>query len=129
MVHSNNCTSDLNAWVSIFEEFSKTIGMELTKEELYETPYTKALEGDEDGGGLLSYNYFSGEHITGLKQGRPLFVRRPDSEFNLANFMRDHLYSAISTLKIGLDTLMENESMKLDDILGHGDFFITEKVG
>ena len=96
MVHCNNCTSDLNAWVNLFKEFAQNFGVEdVDMDQLYGTLYNKALEGDKDCGGLLAYNYFSGEHITGFEEGRPLFVRKPDSNFNLANFMRVHLYTAL----------------------------------
>ena len=108
MVHCNNCTSDLNAWVNLFKEFAQNFGVEdVDMDQLYGTLYNKALEGDKDCGGLLAYNYFSGEHITGFEEGRPLFVRKPDSNFNLANFMRVHLYTALGALKTGLDILME----------------------
>ena len=129
MVHSNNCTSDLNAWVDLFEEFTHMLGLEVSEAMLYELLYQKALTGDADGGGLLSYNYFSGEHITHLEEGRPLFVRRPESRFTLANFMRVHLFSALGALKIGLDILFEQEQVKIDQILGHGGFFKTQEVG
>ena len=91
MVHCNNCTSDLNAWVNVFKEFAESFGMEVDMNKLFGTLYNKALEGDKDCGGLLAYNYFSGEHITGFEEGRPMFVRTPDSKFNLANFMRANL--------------------------------------
>jgi len=129
MVHSNNCTSDLNAWVDLFEEFTHMLGLEVSEAMLYELLYQKALTGDADGGGLLSYNYFSSEHITHLEEGRPLFVRRPESRFTLANFMRVHLFSALGALKIGLDILFEQEQVKIDQILGHGGFFKTQEVG
>ncbi|GAB4580569.1 MAG: FGGY-family carbohydrate kinase [Anaerolineales bacterium] len=129
MVHSNNCTSDLNAWVDIFQEFTQALGVEISKTKLYETLYQKALTGNADGGGLLSYNYVSGEHITHLEEGRPLFVRTPESRFNLSNFMRVHLFSALGALKIGMDILFEQEQVKIDQLLGHGGFFKTEKVG
>lgn len=129
MVHSNNCTSDLNAWVNLFQEFATALGMEINQERLYEILYQKALTGDADGGGLLAYNYLSGEHITHLEAGRPLFVRTPESHFNLSNFMRVHLFSALGALKIGLDILFEREQVKIDRVLGHGGFFKTEKVG
>jgi len=90
--------------------------------------YSKALAGDADGGGLLSYNYFSGEHITHLEEGRPLFVRTPESRFTLSNFMRVHLFSALGALKIGLDILFEQEHVKIDQVLGHGGFFKTQEV-
>ncbi len=128
MVHVNNCTSDLNAWVEIFREFANEIGVNIGSSELYETLYKKSLEGDKDCGGLLSYGYFSGENITGLTDGRPLFVRTPESRFTLANMMRAHLYSAFGTLKLGMDILMEKENVKLDKMLGHGGIFKTKDV-
>ncbi len=129
MVHSNNCTSDLNAWVDLFQEFTHVLGVEISEARLYEMLYKKALTGDADGGGLLAYNYLSGEHITHLEEGRPLFVRTPESRFNLSNFMRVHLFSALGALKIGLDILFEQEKVKIDQILGHGGFFKTKEVG
>ncbi|MGC9467237.1 MAG: xylulokinase [Anaerolineae bacterium] len=129
MVHSNNCTSDINAWVELFQEFTDELGVEISQSELFRMLYRKALEGDADGGNLLSYNYLSGEHITHLEEGRPLFVRTPESRFNLANFMRVHLFSALGALKIGLDILFEKEHVALDQVLGHGGLFKTEEVG
>ena len=129
MVHSNNCTSDLNAWIDIFQEFTQALGVEMSESRLYETLYTKALAGDADGGGLLAYNYVSGEHITHMEEGRPLFVRTPNSRFTLANFMRVHLFSAVGALKIGLDILFDQEQVQIDQILGHGGFFKTKEVG
>ena len=129
MVHCNNCTSDLNAWVSLFKEFAEAFGVEVDMNKLFGTLYTKALEGDADCGGLLAYNYFSGEHITGFEEGRPMFVRMPESKFNLANFMRVHLFTALGALKTGLDILLKDEGVKLDKILGHGGLFKTKGVG
>jgi len=129
MVHSNNCTSDLNAWVEVFHEFTRAFGMEVSQSSLFEILYKQALTGDVDCGGLLAYNYFSGEHITQIEQGRPLFVRTPESRFTLPNFMRVHLFSALGALKIGLDILFTEEQVKVDQILGHGGFFKTKEVG
>jgi sugar (pentulose or hexulose) kinase len=129
MVHSNNCTSDLNAWVELFHEFTVALGVEVGQSKLFEMLYQQALAGDADGGGLLAYAYFSGEHITHMEEGRPLFVRTPESRFTLANFMRVHLFSALGALKIGLDILFEQEKVKIDQILGHGGFFKTKEVG
>lgn len=129
MVHCNNCTSDLNAWVGLFREFAQSAGMKLEDNELFGLLYRKALEGDKDCGGLLAYNYLSGEHITGFEEGRPLVVRRPDSHFNLANFMRANLFTALATLKTGLDILFEEEDVKLDLLSGHGGLFKTKDVG
>lgn len=129
MVHCNNCTSDLNAWVNIFKEFAESFGMKVDMNELFGTLYNKALEGDKDCGGLLAYNYFSGEHITGFEEGRPLFVRTPDSKFNLANFMRVNLYTSLGALKVGMDLLLKEEGVKVDRITGHGGLFKTKGVG
>jgi sugar (pentulose or hexulose) kinase len=129
MVHCNNCTSDLNAWISLFREFASALGVEVAQSKLFEMLYQKALEGDADCGELLAYNYFSGEPITHFEEGRPLFVRSPESRFTLSNFMRVHLFSALSTLKIGLDILFEQEQVNIDRVLGHGGFFKTKDVG
>ena len=129
MVHSNNCTSDLNAWIDLFHEFTQSLGLEINESVLFESLYQQALKGDPDGGGLLAYNYVSGEHITHFEKGRPLFVRTPESHFTLANFMRIHLFSALGALRIGLDILLDREQVKIDQILGHGGFFKTRLVG
>ena len=129
MVHCNNCTSDLNAYVGLFREFSNAIGADVDDDKLYGTLYRKAMEGDADCGGLLAYNYFSGESITGFNEGRPLFVRRPDAKMNLANFMRAHLYTALGALKVGNDILMKEENVKADFFFGQGGFFKIRGVG
>jgi sugar (pentulose or hexulose) kinase len=129
MVHSNNCTSDLNAWIGLFQEFTHALGVEISQSKLFEMLYQKALTGDADAGGLLAYSYLSGEHITHLEEGRPLFVRTPESRFTLANFMRVNLFSSLGALKIGLDILFEQEKVQIDQILGHGGFFKTKEVG
>ena len=129
MAHCNNCTSDVDGWVRLFGEFAEGIGAKLSKSALYETLYNKALEGDADCGGLLSYNYVSGEPTTGFAEGRALFVRAQDSRFTLSNFMRTHLLSAVAALKIGMDILTEQEHVKLDQLLGHGGLFKTKTVG
>ena len=129
MVHCNNCTSDLNAWISLFAEFTEAFGMKVDRNDLFGTLYRKALEGDPDCGGLLAYNYFSGEHITGFEEGRPLFVRNPESRFNLANFMRVHLFTSLGALKTGLDILLKGEGVQIDRLMGHGGLFKTKEVG
>ena len=129
MVHCNNCTSDLNAWVNIFKEFAESFGIDVDMNKLFGTLYNKALEGDKDCGGLLAYNYFSGEHITGFTEGRPMVVRTPEAKFNLANFMRVNLYTALGALKCGLDILLKEEQVKIDCIYGHGGLFKTKGVG
>lgn len=129
MVHSNNCTSDLNAWIGLFQEFANSLGVKIDRSELFEVLFQKALKGDVDGGGLLAYPYLSGEHITHFEEGRPLFVRTPESHFTLDNFMRVQLFSALGALRIGLDILFEQEQVTIDQVLGHGGFFKTRGVG
>jgi sugar (pentulose or hexulose) kinase len=129
MVHCNNCTSDLDAWVGLFGEVTETFGVKVDKGKLYDELYYKALSGDADCGGLLSYNYYAGEPVTGLEQGRPLFVRKADSRLSLANFMRSLLFSTMASLKIGMDILTEKENVRLDKLLGHGGLFKTKGVG
>lgn len=129
MVHANNCSSDLNAWMGLFREFSDAMGFNVTSDKLFSVLLNKSLEADADGSGLLSYGYLSGENITGLDKGRPLFVRSPESNFNLANFMRTHLFTAFGALKLGMDILTENEQVAIDSILAHGGLFKTPVVG
>lgn len=129
MVHCNNCTSDLNAWVGLFREAMELMGREVDMDELYGKLYNNALTGDADCGGLLSYNYVSGEPVTGLADGRPLFVRSAGDKFTLANFVRVHLYGSIGVLKIGNDILLKEEKIKIDRITAHGGLFRTKGVG
>lgn len=128
MVHTNNCSSEINAWVSLFKEFSETLGLDVSSEKLYNTLFKKALEADPDCGGMLSYGYYSGENITGMNEGRPLFVRTPESKFNLANFMRLHLSSAFGAMRIGME-ILKGEEIKIDKLVGHGGIFKTPEVG
>jgi len=129
MVHCNNCTSDLNAWVNLFKEYQQLLGIPVDMNEIYGKLYNNALNGDPDCGGLISYNYISGEPVTGLEEGRPLFVRSANDKFNLANFMRTHLYASVGVLKIGNDILFKEENVKVDRITGHGGLFKTKGVG
>ena len=129
MVHCNNCTSDINAWVNLFAEFAETMGFPMDKGELFTKLFQSALRGDADCGGLLSYNYFSGEGVTDLDGGCPLFVRTPDAKLTLSNFRRAHLLSALATLKIGMDILTRTEQVQIDKLCGHGGFFKTPEVG
>lgn len=129
MVHCNTCTSDLDGWVSLLGEMTAAAGVPLTKTQLYTLFYQKALAGAPDCGGLVSFNYFSGEPVTGLTEGRPLFVRRPDADFTMANFARAQLYACMATLKIGLDILFGQERVTVDNLLGHGGLFKVPVVG
>ena len=129
MAHSNNCSSNLDSWIGLFKEVTTALGYDVDMTTLYKTLYNKALEGDKDCGGLLSYGYLSGEHITHFDEGRPLFVRSSDSNFNVANFMRVNLQSALGAMKIGIDILLKEEGVKLEKMLGHGGLFKTKGVG
>ncbi len=129
MVHCNNCTSDLNAWVGLFREYTELMGLPVDMTEIYGKLYNHALTGDPDCGGLMAYNYYSGEPVTGLEEGRPLFVRSASDRFNLANFMRANLYASVAVLKIGNDILFNDEKIKVDRITGHGGLFKTKGVG
>lgn len=129
MVHCNNCTSDLNAWINLFDQFAELLGVKTDKNDLYGSLYREALKGDPDCGGLAAYNFFSGEPVMGVDQGRPMFLRTPDANFTLANFMRTHLYSAMAALKIGNDILLKEEQVKVDSLMGHGGLFKTPVVG
>ena len=129
MVHCNNCTSDLDAWVNIFGDVSAMMGGKTDKTELYRSLYNAALTADPDCGGLVSVNYLSGEHITGFHEGRPLFVRTPDSRFTVENFMRSLLLSSMASLKIGMNILTDEEGVTVSKLLGHGGLFKTPIVG
>ena len=129
MVHCNNCTTDLDAWISLFSELLGSFGADVKKSELYDRLYAAALSGDADCGGIISYNYHSGEHVTGFAEGRPLIMRSPDSPFNVANVMRSLIYSCMSTLKIGMDILLGEEKIALDKIYAHGGLFKSPVTG
>ena len=128
MVHCNNGASELNAWVGLFGEFAARLGASADSNAVFETLFRSALEGEADCGGLLSYNYLSGEHITGLHEGRPLFTRTPDSQFTLANFMRANLFASLATLRIGMEVLLKTEGVQLDSMFAHGGLFKTKGV-
>lgn len=128
MVHCNNCTSDMNAWVGIFRETAELFGAKVDTGTLYTKLYEKSLEGDADCGGVTTYNYLAGEGVTHLDEGRPMVIRRPDSAFTLANFLRSQLYATMATLKIGMDILAE-EGVAIDSLTGHGGLFKTPVVG
>ncbi|MDD6112507.1 MAG: FGGY-family carbohydrate kinase [Prevotellaceae bacterium] len=129
MVHCNNCTSDLNAWVNLFKEYQQLLGVPVDMNEVFGKLYNNALTGDADCGGLIAYNYISGEPVTGLAEGRPMFVRSANDKFNLANFMRANLYASVGVLKIGNDILFNDEKVKVDRITGHGGLFKTKGIG
>lgn len=129
MAHSNNCSSDLDAWIALFSQAAEVLGADVSRTDLYDTLFGLALKGDPDCGGLLAYGYISGEHMTGFSEGRPLFARSSDSNFTLANFMRCHLFTALCALRTGLNILMDEEKVVLDEIRGHGGFFKTANVG
>ena len=128
MVHCNNCCSDIDAWVRLFGEALELFGTKVDKNILFEKLYKISGTGNSDCGGVLSYNYYSGEPITGIDEGRPLLVRKPDGDFSLANVMRSLIFSAVGTLKIGMDILAA-ENVQVKQLLGHGGFFTTPEIG
>ncbi|WP_370585886.1 xylulokinase [Tessaracoccus sp. MC1756] len=128
MAHCNNGAVDLAAWVSLFGEALAACGAEVDTTTLFESLYRAALNGSPDGGGMLAYNYLAGEHVVGMEEGRPLFVRHPSSAFNLANFMRTHLFSTFGALRVGMDVLLKDEGVRLDSLFAHGGLFKTEGV-
>lgn len=128
MVHCNNCTNDMNAWVGLLGETAKLFGADVSTGELFTKLYQKSLEGDADCSGVLTYNYMAGEGVTHLDEGRPMVVRKPESQFTLANFLRSQLYATMSTLKLGMDILAE-EHVAIDSLTGHGGLFKTPVVG
>lgn len=128
MVHSNNCTTEINCWVSLFGEALETFGCDVKTDSLYETLFNKAVEGDADCGGLMAYGFHSGEHLLNLSSGCPLFLHEPNAKFNLANFMRTQIYTSFGVLKKGLDILKNNENLELDKITAHGGLFKTKGV-
>ena len=128
MVHCNNCTSDINSWTSLFKEYGELMGMEDQKD-IYFKLFRLAAKGDPDCGGLISFNYVSGEPVTGFADGRPLFVRSANDKFTLANFFRSLLYGAVAVLKIGNDVLFNDEQVKVDKLYGQGGYFTTPIVG
>ena len=128
MVHCNSCTSDINAWVSLFREFADLLGLKTDAGEVFTKLFRKSLEGDRDCGGLVNFNYLAGEPVTGLSEGRPMFLRLPDASMNLANFMRAQIYASMETLKYGME-IMNREHVAIDCVYGHGGLFKTEGVG
>ncbi|MBR5869085.1 MAG: ATPase [Clostridia bacterium] len=129
MVHCNNCTSDINAWAQVLMDFAARIGMPISRPQALDALFFAANDADPDCGGVINYNFFSGEHIVGLTEGRPMLVRGENANFNFANFARSALYSATATLRIGMDILMEKEQVRVDSLLGHGGFFKATGVG
>ena len=129
MVHCNTCTSDLNAWASLFRDFAEHAGLKLSANDLYTMLFNSAMQGEKDGGNLVAFNYYSGEPITGTAAGVPLFTRRPDAPMSLGSFMRVQIYSALATLAIGMKILTQDEKVTIDKILGHGGLFKTKGVG
>ena len=128
-VHTNSCTPEIDAWIHLFADTAKTMGWDVDMNALYTTLFRKALEGDPDGGGMVSFNYFASEPLAGTESGRPMLVRLPDSNMNIANFMRTQLYGAIATLKIGMDILTSKENVEADTLLAHGGYLKTPGVG
>ena len=128
MVHCNNCSSELDAWVKIFGEFAELSGHPIAKPALYDMLYYHALTGDPDCGDTVVYNFLSGEPVAGAENGRPMYFRTPDGKFNLANLFRAEVYSTMAALKLGMDILFDKEQVSVDKITGHGGLFKTKGV-
>ena len=128
MAHCNNGASELDAWAGLFAQFAAALGAEVDTSTVFETLFRAALDGAPDAGGLMAFNYLSGEPITGLAEGRPLFFRSPDSSFDLATFMRTQLYASLATLRLGMDVLQKQENVRLDTMFAHGGLFTTKGV-
>ena len=128
MVHTNNCSSDINAWANVFNQFARLIGVNLKPNELYEKLFDASLRGEQDAGGLVNFAYLSGENITRVQEGRPMLVRKPDSNFSLANLFKVQLYSAFAPLKIGMDILLREEHIRTDSLVAQGGLFKTPVV-
>ena len=127
MVHCNSCSSDINAWMSLFKEFTDLMGIKVSVSDIFRRMFNEAMKADKDCGGLISFNYFAGEPVTGLEEGRPMLIRLPDSRMNIANFMRAQIYASMQTLKYGLD-IMNAEHVGIDRVFAHGGLFKTPKV-
>lgn len=128
MVHCNNCCTDLDYWVKLFIQFNEIAGGKLTKPQIYDLLYNEALKADPDAGNMINFNYFSGEPVAELESGRPLFARCENAKFNLPNFMRTQIYSAMAALKVGME-ILEKENVEIEFLNGHGGLFKTEYVG
>ena len=128
MIHTNNCTTDLDAWLGLFSRFAELLGHPVGPEELYSTLFRAGAEGEADAGGVLSYNYVSGEHQTGVDSGRPLLVRQQEARFTLENFMRSQLYGAFGALAVGMEALLKDEGVRLDVMYAHGGIFRTAGI-
>ncbi|MGA8943788.1 MAG: FGGY-family carbohydrate kinase [Thermoactinomyces sp.] len=128
MVHINNCSSDINAWANLFKEFAERMGIDLKTDRLFETLFQSVTKADFDAGGLINYSYISGENITRMPAGRPLFVRDSNCSFTLANFVLTQLYAAFAPLKIGMDILKNEEQIKTDVLIAQGGLFKTPGI-
>ena len=128
MVHANNFTSEINAWASLFNEVIELAGTSINKGKLFDKLYEISLNSDSDVGGLVGYNFLSGEPIVRMETGIPLIARLPSGKLTLANFMQMQLYSALGAMSVGMEILAE-ENVKIEDICGHGGFFKTPFVG
>ena len=125
MVHCNNCTSDINFYISLFREFSRLIGSDIKDDEIFSLLYSSALNAEGKAGDYVSCNYYSGEGVTDFQRGIPLFLHSPSAPPSLSSFMRCHIYSALATLSLGLEVLRK-ENIEIKSLLGHGGYFKSE---
>lgn len=128
MVHCNNCCAEIDAWAKVFGEFAALCGHAMKKSEIYDLLYNNALRGDTDCGGVVSYNFLSGEPVIGIENGVPMYFRSIDGKMNLANFFRAQICTSVAALKLGNDLLFEKERVTAERFTGHGGLFKSEGV-
>ncbi|MCI0582657.1 MAG: hypothetical protein L0227_07140 [Chloroflexi bacterium] len=129
MAHSNNGSSDLDAWLAVFGQVGRALGAKVRPQDVYAKLLPLALAADPDAGGLLAINYVSGEHMTGFTEGRPLLVRGPGSRFTIENVLRAMYFASLCALRTGMDILTSEEGVVIDEIRGHGGFFKAGRAG
>jgi len=127
LIHTNNCTTEINEWVSLIGEAVSLFGLNIPKSELYERLFRHSLES-KTGEGVVSYNFLAGEPLAGTERGAPMVVRSPDGEMSLAAFMQSQIYSAVAALALGMD-ILKREGVSIDSVLAHGGFYKTDFVG
>jgi sugar (pentulose or hexulose) kinase len=127
MVHCNNCTADINAWMKTYLEFCGLVGVEMDEDTLYAMFLQKSMCGDMDCGGITVIGYLAGEHVTDFATGCPLVLRGSASRFTLANFLRAQMNSAFASLAVGM-RILRRENVSISRITAHGSFFKTPEL-
>lgn len=127
LIHTNNCTTELNEWVGVFSEVLSLFGANVSRGELF-TKLFECSKGSDLNSGIVSYNFLAGEPLAGTVNGAPMVVRRPDGKMSLADFMQSQIYSAIATIGLGMD-ILRREGVEIESVLAHGGFYKTEFIG